>query len=265
MIIFGIVAAFLAFCYINYKISMRWVKIKRFSVEVGLPKNAKGFKILHISDVHNASETVLTLDFFKNTYKHEFDIVVITGDMTVSYFEQILPLKPYLQELAEVVPVFFVDGNHEKIMYEGVKEFLEDCGVHVLANEKRTLEYEGEKFELIGLRDHDYLLQNGYSEFEAIFEDNGRFKLVLQHQPQLFERIKYYENVFMLSGHTHGGQVRFWPLPTLYAPRQGILPKYGNGLYKFRNNHIYISKGIGTTIFPIRFFNRPEVAIIELM
>ena len=68
----------------------------------------------------------------------------------------------------------------------------------------------------------------------------------------------------VFSGHAHGGQVRLPFIGGLYAPGQGLFPKYTRGIYKQNNTSMVVSRGLGNSIFPIRVFNRPELVVVTL-
>ena len=69
-----------------------------------------------------------------------------------------------------------------------------------------------------------------------------------------------------LSGHAHGGQIRLPVLDGLFAPGQGILPEYDAGLFVHENGEMmYVSRGLGNSVFPLRVFNRPEMTVIEIL
>lgn len=255
-------------CMASFVCSMRLLKIKRIKIHVkNAPPELNKLKILHISDIHNASEKNITLNIWKSIEKEDFDMAFITGDMTVSNYKQLIPLKESLKALSERVPVYFVDGNHEIFSYEETKNFLEEINIRVLENEKVQLDINGGELEIIGLRDYTTLKAQNFEPFHKVFEKEVKegFRIVLEHQPQIIDMLSDYENLLVLSGHTHGGQIRLPFMKTIYAPNQGFFPKWGDGLYESGKNMLYISRGIGTTIFPVRFFNRPEIAVIEIM
>ena len=94
-------------------------------------------------------------------------------------------------------------------------------------------------------------------------ESDG-FTLLLSHRPELFE-VYVDSNVdLVLSGHAHGGQFRLPLIGGLAAPNQGLFPEYDSGLYTEGNTNMIVSRGIGNSIVPFRFNNRPEVILIEL-
>ena len=69
----------------------------------------------------------------------------------------------------------------------------------------------------------------------------------------------------MLSGHAHGGQFRFPLIGGLVAPNQGLFPKYDAGLFTENNTNMIISRGLGNSVIPLRFNNRPELILVELV
>ncbi len=259
--IVGIILSYI--CYIG---SMKWLKIKYVTFPL-LKKHKKTdkLKILHITDIHGNSSKKMNLDIWKKIEKLDFDFAVITGDLIINEFSEFLPHIEGVKRLAEKAPVFFVHGNHDMFYYKELKKELEKCGVIVLLDEIKTIEINNVKLNVIGLRDFYYLKANNFRGINNLFEniDNSLFTLVLNHQPEIFDIIKRFNPDLILCGHTHGGQLRLPFLPTLFAPHQGFLPKYGEGWYYENNVRMYISRGIGTTVFPIRFFNRPEVTILE--
>ena len=73
-----------------------------------------------------------------------------------------------------------------------------------------------------------------------------------------------YDMDLVLTGHAHGGQFRLPLIGGLVAPNQGLFPKYDAGLYSEGSTNMIVSRGLGNSIIPFRFNNRPEVVLIEL-
>jgi predicted MPP superfamily phosphohydrolase len=88
------------------------------------------------------------------------------------------------------------------------------------------------------------------------------YKILIAHRPELIEKYRKYSFDLILSGHTHGGQVRLLLINGLYAPHQGIFPKYGGGKYKHGNVTHIISRGLSVLPKYPRIFNPPEFVII---
>jgi predicted MPP superfamily phosphohydrolase len=88
--------------------------------------------------------------------------------------------------------------------------------------------------------------------------------LLLIHRPELFELYAEFGIDLALTGHVHGGQFRLPFMGGLYGPDQGFLPEYDAGLYTIGETSMVVSRGIGNSVFPIRFNNRPEIVLVEL-
>ena len=251
---------------VSYIASKRWLAVRYEQVSFDwLPERLHGLKILHISDLHGNNLKKMNLDIWPAVEPLEFDLTVITGDLVVGEMEQIKPHLPYIRRLSGRVPVFYVEGNHEMMFFEEISQLLREAGVTVLANERQIWKIgKYGPVSIIGLRDYNVLLLNRLRDAKKLLNaGDGRFNLILSHEPQIFRHMNKLKLGLLLSGHTHGGQVRLPALPTLYAPGQGIFPKYGDGWYSEGYNKMYISKGIGVTVFPVRLFNRPEIAVVE--
>ena len=267
-IIFTLTITFVIVNIIVIWTSLKFIKINHHLVVFNnLPSNLQDLKILHISDLHNRSKTKKTLDIWPYIHNLDFDIAFITGDIVVNKANQIDPHKKDLLWLSKKVPTFYIEGNHDADHHSYLKIFMKETGITFLYNDIITINIKNTKVDIVGTKDYLTLLKTNFVGFKNLFErvnNSKHFNIVLTHQPQLFDNIKN-ENVnLVLSGHTHGGQVRLPFLPTLYAPCQGILPKYGSGFYYYKQAILFITKGIGATSFPIRYFNRPCIEILKL-
>ena len=257
-------------------LSLRWIKVNHHKVYFkDLPRHLVDFKILQITDLHNRSSLRKTLDIWPNVRDIQkntgIDIAVITGDIILNRANQITPHKEDLQLLASQVPTFYIEGNHDSPHYSKISNFMKKCGITCLYNTKATIEHNGGLVDIIGTKDFISLRNTGFAGLNELFsptasdEHPGRnFTIALTHQPQVWDKFKKTQPNLTLSGHTHGGQIRLPLLPTLYAPRQGVLPKYGQGFYNYGHAKLYVSVGIGATTFPIRFWNRPNIEVFEL-
>jgi len=256
------------FAGINIAVSLKCPKLVHVDIPIQkLSKHLKGLKILHISDIHNVSTHSINVNIWDTVFEQDFDIAVITGDMTKEYFDQVLPLKGVLTRLAGRAPTFFVDGNHEQAHYSHMKTFLESCGICVLDNCKTSLDINGGSLDILGIRDYYYQKWQDFKPLDELMEGETKdgFRLFLSHQPQVIDKLADFNDLLILSGHTHGGQIRLPFMNTIVAPGQGLFPKYGDGLYRVKGSYLYISKGIGASRIALRFFNRPEIGLIRLV
>ena len=172
------------------------------------------------------------------------------------------------------MPAYYVTGNHEARVseYNELKEGLIDQGVVVLDDERIELELSGETIALLGVNDPSFQTDYLFGDSETIMKNRlqeisdakNEFTILLSHRPELFEVYADNNIDIILSGHAHGGQFRLPFVGGLVAPNQGLFPKYDAGLYTDENTNMIVSRGIGNSILPFRFNNRPEVIIIDL-
>jgi len=240
-----------------------------------LPSHLRGFKILHIADFHTRYRHKKHIDIWSFLCGLDVDMVAFTGDILLDHPAQLLPHKEGLQNLAKKIPCFYVDGNHEMKCHHEVRAMLEKLGFTVLYNQLGNFalgQMDGSSpvVSVVGFRDYEHLRNSRFAGVDSMLramEKSSNFHIILSHQPQTFELLdERIKSALMLVGHTHGGQVRLPFAPTLFAPGQGILPKYGDGWHEKHHgcHKMFISRGVGSTHFPLRIFNPPEVAIIEL-
>ena len=94
--------------------------------------------------------------------------------------------------------------------------------------------------------------------------DEEMYSVLLSHRPELMEVYAEGGCDLVFSGHSHGGQVRLPVIGGLYAPGQGFLPEYDGGVYTSGSTKMVVSRGVGNSLMPVRFNNRPEVVVVEL-
>lgn len=213
-------------------------------------------KFLFLSDLHDrpAPQALELL-------KHEkMDFIAFTGDAVNRHSGTAEQSLRFLCEAAKLCPVFFSVGNHENYLPDMPWDRLAAAGVTVLDNAET---------EIAGLR------VGGLSSWlkaekkeaaarrfaENFSRDDGKFRLLLCHHPEYYPLfLRDLELDLILSGHAHGGQIRILG-QGLYAPRQGILPRYTAGLHDGR---LLISRGMANhTVIP-RLFNPPEMLVVEI-
>ena len=239
-----------------------------------LPQSFDGYRIAHVSDLHNAemgkdNEKLLTM-----LRDADPDMIAITGDLIDSRNTDIEVALQFVRAAVKIAPCYYVTGNHEARIskYDELEAGMEAAGVVVLEDEKTKISLEGGEITLIGVNDPsyqtDYLFGDAESvmnaKLEELHTENGEFTILLSHRPELFETYVDHDLDLVLSGHAHGGQFRLPFVGGLVAPNQGFFPEYDAGLYSMNHTNIIVSRGIGNSILPFRFNNRPEVIIIEL-
>ncbi len=239
-----------------------------------LPQRFDGYRIAHISDLHNAeigkgNEKLLTL-----LRDADPDMIAITGDLIDSRNTDVEVALQFIREAVKIAPCYYVTGNHEARVsaYVELKAGMEDAGVTVLEDTRTEISLEGDTITLMGVDDPsfqtDYLFGDAETVMDTKLEElhtgNDGFTVLLSHRPELLDTYAVHKVDLVFSGHAHGGQFRLPFLGGLYAPNQGLFPQYDAGLYTEGSTHMLVSRGIGNSLLPLRFNNRPEVILVEL-
>ena len=240
-----------------------------------IPSAFSGFRIAQVSDLHNAEFGEDNAMLLKMLSGCAPDIIVITGDLVDANHTDIDVALAFAEEAVWIAPTYYVTGNHEASSseYDTLKTGLESAGVIILEDEIVYLEQDGETIALLGLDDPNFTIKGDiFSEVLAMVstkinnmhKQNTTYSILLSHRPELFETYVASGIDLVLSGHAHGGQFRLPFIGGLIAPNQGLFPRYDAGLFTDDNTNMIVSRGLGNSIIPIRFNNRPEIVLIEL-
>ena len=242
-----------------------------------IPKGFDGFKIAQISDFHNTELGKDNSKIIKVLQKQQPDIIVITGDFVDSSHTDFDIALSFAKKAVKIAPCYYVSGNHEawlvseKMGFKDFKHLFVEAGITVLENETKIIERNGDKINLIGINDPSFEENEMFSPDEGITEHyiesagaKDGYKILLAHRPELFETYVRENMNLVFSGHAHGGQIRLPFIGGLIAPNQGLFPKYDAGLYEKGNTKMIVSRGLGNSVIPLRFNNRPEIVIALL-
>lgn len=239
----------------------------------GLPDAFDGYRIAQVSDLHNAEFGDRNQRLLEMLREAEPDMIAITGDLIDSRKTNIAVALAFAEEAVKFAPCYYVSGNHEARVseYQDLKTGLEAAGVTVLDDAQVKIEVSGESITVIGVNDPsfhaDYLTSDAAvmdRKLSELFSEDAGFAILLSHRPELFDTYVAHDMDLILTGHAHGGQFRLPLIGGLIAPNQGLFPKYDDGLYSEGNTNMIVSRGLGNSIIPFRFNNRPEVVLIEL-
>lgn len=274
MIYILILIILLGWIFIYSAITNKKVKITHFEIEnKKLPKEFNGYRITLCTDIHN--ESYLNKDtFFKQVEATSPDIILISGDFIDSRHTNFDISLAIARRLVTIAPTYYVTGNHE---YR-IKEFpmfelnLKEIGVYVLRNEVIKLQRGDSSVTLIGVDDPHFISKNiGHqNESKALnklldeLKTNDDYTILLIHRPEFFEDYYQHKISLALCGHTHGGQIRIPFVGGLIAPHQGFFPKYDAGYFCKGDTQMLISKGLGSSSFPLRVNDQPELLEISL-
>lgn len=225
----------------------------RYEITDGrLPEAFNGFKIVQASDLHNNLFGENQHRLIEAIKKENPDMIAITGDLVDS--EKMSAALIFIREAVKIASCYYACGNHERWtgLYESkIKPMLTENGVTVLDNETVYITRGEERLPVFGLFDCADGRQTAFPELINRFEE-GEFGIVLSHRPEYFEIYAECNAPLVLSGHAHGGQVRIpFTHQGLYAPNQGIFPRYTEGVFKKNNTRMIVSRGLGNMVFPI--------------
>ncbi|MGO5080754.1 metallophosphoesterase [Oscillospiraceae bacterium LCP25S3_E4] len=241
-----------------------------------IPSAFNGFRIAQVSDLHNAVFGKDNAELLQALSECEPNIIVITGDLVDAEHTDIDIALDFAKGATQIASTYYVTGNHEASLpqYDELKTGLESMGVVVLEDASMQLEYKDEVITLIGLSDPRFTIKGDmFGEVPAMVDtklrgligDKDNYTILLSHRPELFEAYVNCGVDLVFSGHAHGGQFRLPFIGGLVAPNQGLFPQYDAGIYTKGDTNMIVSRGLGNSIIPIRFNNRPEIVLLELI
>ena len=211
-----------------------------------------GFRIVQVSDLHNHEFGRRSCRLLALIEAQQPDLIVLTGDLVDSYHPGDAKTLAFVGAASKLAPCYAVTGNHEhRMSRERLKAFvsaLEEAGARVLRNEAVELgpHTTDEAGNLMEKRDPDEL------------------NILLSHKPHYAE---FYEKSgvdLVFSGHAHGGQWRLPLVGGVFAPGQGVMPRYTAGMYRLGKTVMCVSRGLGNSSFPLRIENKPELVRVTL-
>jgi predicted MPP superfamily phosphohydrolase len=267
MLAIGAAAAAGALGVYAFVVEPRWLEVTRPTIHVrGLHPALEGFRIALLTDMHMGATTPVSTvrRACRLAMEARPHLIALTGDFAA---DDAPGFKRVLDELACLKApcgVYAVPGNHDHIV--GIETWHRDVAAHPvvrdLANRAVVMDREGARLCVAGVDD----LSLGHPDLGMLPPPDGRdFTLLLAHDPEQAERARRaYDAVdLIVSGHTHGGQVR---LPWIGALRNPSWNDalYDEGLRRRPWTQVYTSRGVGTVHLPVRFLCRPEVAILTL-
>ncbi|MFN3431250.1 MAG: metallophosphoesterase, partial [Candidatus Sericytochromatia bacterium] len=194
------------------------------------------------------------------------DLIALTGDLLDHHTPDPQAMWRFVEELRAVCPaIYYVTGNHEW-WHPQRKPFvagLAERGVVVVNNDRAVFRQGALTINVCGVDD----AYTGHDDLDRALQglDPTRFTLLLSHSPAPARRLAGRPVDLMLAGHTHGGQVRLPVVGALVAPGEGFFPELDKGLFPLGGDqHLYIDSGLGTSIAPIRLFNRSQLSLLTV-
>lgn len=250
-----------------FLVEPRWLQVTRPVIHVrGLHPSLEGFRIALLTDLHAGAGTPLSVirRACRTAMAQKPDLVALTGDFAADDAPGFGEVLHAIRCLRAPYGVYAVPGNHDYNV--GIEKWHRELADHPhvrdLTNRAEQLEVNGARLCVAGVDD----FSRGAPDLGGLPPPDQRdFTLLLAHDPDQAERARRaYDAVdLIVSGHTHGGQVRLPFVGALRNPaeREDL---YEEGLRRRPWTQVYTSRGVGTVHIPVRFLCRPEVAILRL-
>ncbi len=250
------------------------LQIERY--QVISDKVSEPVRIVFLSDLHNCTYGGADQSGIWNIIAAEQPDLVLFGGDVIDFQGGTKHALHLMEMVQEAYPCAYAAGNHE-VLHENTEAFYAEVaalGIPILHGDFIDLTVNGQDLRIGGVI-HVY---ENPAQLTACCQSFGedRYNILLAHQPEQFDEIiaecdTHNTDVdLVLSGHAHGGQ---WRIPKLldqglYAPDQGILPEYTAGQREHDGTVQITSRGLAKPlrmIFIPRIFNRPEVAVVEIL
>jgi predicted MPP superfamily phosphohydrolase len=251
-----------------WAVEPNWIEVTRHEVWFkNLPEEFDGLVVAHLSDLHMREYGARERRVLEKLAEAKPDVIAVTGDFTLEGSDP-SAIRRFLEDLRKQKPAFgiwAVLGNHDHwsppAANDGaVRKFFSDTGVALLVNEWGRIGKNLDTLTMVGVDDPF----TGYDNLGDALRGTQRtpFAILLTHSPQMFMKADLTKFDLVLAGHTHGGQVRLPGLGPLWLPAGS--EGYDSGWFYGVNTQMYVTRGVGTSILPIRFLCRPEIALITL-
>ena len=262
----------------NYKLIKKKISLN------GLPLAFKGFKIIHISDIHSGSlkDKAAVLKGIKLIEKQSADLVLFTGDLVNDRASEMQDWMDVFGKINAPHGVYSTLGNHDygdyvkwdtveekKQNLEALKQVHHDLGWRLLMNENISIEKNGEKIKIVGIENWGAKARfPKYGKMDLAMQGVSKEEvaILLSHDPSHWEAevIPKYSSVQLtLSGHTHGMQFGLENPYFKWSPVQWVYKQWA-GIYDNKDQQLYVNRGFGFLGYPGRVGILPEITLIEL-
>lgn len=249
--------------------------VRKYVIKTNKLPTGESIRIVLIADLHShiyGKDQTKIVSLIK---KQNPDIIALAGDIA----DDAVPLEGteiFLKGLKGSAPIYYVTGNHEfwSKDIKNIRKIIRKYNINILENTCHKIKVKNSNI-IIGGVDDPSVVKYEKSDFDLVREMDisfsklqkaPDFKILLAHRPELIEIYKEYKFDLVLSGHSHGGQVRIpFILNGLFAPNQGWFPKYAGGEYKHDTLTHIVSRGVSYNRRVPRIFNPPEVVVIDIV
>jgi len=254
---------------------MRWAEPHWLEVHrVHVPTGRGGLRILHLSDFH--ASPVVSVAFIAEAIAlglaEKPDLIALTGDFITDRMPAAAAdYATALARLSAAAPTFACLGNHDGGTWtrragglatpDETLALLRRARITCLVNESQALTIKGRAVQLFGVGDLWSDQCDAPRAFASAPARAEALRVVLNHNPDAKDRLRPHDWDLMLSGHTHGGQLR---LPLLGAPFAPVADhRFLEGLHRWENRWLHVTRGVGN-LHGLRFNCRPQVSVLDI-
>jgi len=258
-----------AFCVIAF---YNGLVIRNYTINTDKFNPGESIRAVLISDLHSHIFGENQIKLISKIKKQNPDIIFLAGDIID---DEAPPdgAKLLFDGIKSIAPIFYVSGNHDYWTNDikNIKQLVRSYGITVLEYDYKEININGIPVVIAGIDDPDWVYYEKNSSGKSMDENfqeltlKNQFKILVAHRPEQIESYKKYPFDLVVSGHTHGGQVRIpFLLNGLMAPNQGWFPKYAGGMYKHGSLTHIVSRGASFYLLLPRVFNPPEIVVIDI-
>ncbi len=236
-----------------YFVERNWIEVTHHHVAAPLEKP---LKIAHLSDLHTTGIGFRERRLIEKLKEESPDVIVVTGDLIASEDGYTAPME-LLSKFHAPLGVWFVRGNWENRYFnDSWAKGHFPSGASLLVNKSAEIR---PGVWIVGLDDPRF----GFPDLDGALKGvpDSAYKIALFHSPEFFEpSAGRYQ--LALAGHSHGGQIRIPFVKPFWVP--GGVGRFVEGWFEKQGSRLYVTRGIGTSILPLRFLCRPELTIITV-
>ncbi len=278
------VFAFFIFLIVGVFITPNRIDVRSVAISFeDLPAGFHDYTIVQFSDVHLGSRP-RDKRFYKNIVaeinRQKPDLVVFTGDMVNNFASEMAGFDSVFLQIKSKDGNFAVSGNHDygdyttwatpKVKQQNlteIKKTFTGLGFRLLNNESVYIKHGKDSIALLGVENFSTKEYRNYADLKKALNrvDKKSFKLLLSHNPEHWEHeiLPQTDIDLTLSGHTHAAQMGMEVNGKVYSPAVFLYRQY-NGIYKQKNQAIYVSRGVGYIGLPLLVGLSPEITVIKL-
>lgn len=247
--------------------------LTKSKIKVSCSKKQNDLKrIVLLSDLHGNTFGKNNSKLVEKIKEEKPDAILIAGDMTVKNGKGCEIAIDLCKRLVELSTVYYGLGNHEIRMpnESDFREELKQTGVIFLDNE--TSEFSDKIFIsalTLPVSDYKKVWEKKTFSTESMnqmlsYQKKNQYQILIAHNPEYFKEYAEWGADLVLSGHVHGG-IAGLPFRGVLAPSLRIFPKYSRGMYEEYGSKMIVSRGLGLHHIKLRFFNLPEIVVIDMI